>query len=52
MKLLKDPIYAPVYDGTLKEFRELTLARVKKLADAKIVKVQDFGSYVLFLLTI
>jgi hypothetical protein len=40
-ELLKDPIFRPVTDIGMDEFRELTLERVKKIASSGLVRIQD-----------
>jgi acyl-CoA oxidase len=41
-EVLKDPLFTPVYDLSIRNQKELALKRLKKVCEAKIVSVRDF----------
>jgi acyl-CoA oxidase len=41
-EFLKDPIFIPRYDLSMQEYRELTLQRLKKVLDAKLISINDY----------
>ena len=41
-QLVKDPIFTPIYDISIRNQKELAQRRLKKIAEAKIVSVRDF----------
>ena len=40
--LMKDPLFTPIYDVSIRNQKELAQRRLQKVADAKIVSVRDF----------
>ncbi len=40
-EILKDPIFNPVQDMKMDDFRQLTFERVKKLAEHRLIKMSD-----------
>lgn len=43
-EFLKDPVFIPQYDLSIREERELALKRLQKICDAKLISVKDFLS--------
>ena len=41
-EMVKDPLFTPVYDVSIRNQKELAQQRLKKIADAKLVSVKDF----------
>jgi alkylation response protein AidB-like acyl-CoA dehydrogenase len=41
-EFLKDPIFIPRYELSMQEYRELTLQRLKKVLDAKLISINDY----------
>ena len=41
-ELVKDPLFTPVYDTSIRNQKEIAQKRLKKVADAKLVSVRDF----------
>jgi hypothetical protein len=40
--ILKDSLFVPIYDISLREKKELALKRLQKITSAKVVSVKDF----------
>jgi acyl-CoA oxidase len=41
-KLVKDPLFTPIYDISIRNQKELAQQRLKKISEAKLVSVRDF----------
>lgn len=41
-EVIKDPLFTPVYDVSIRNQKELAQRRLKKVAEAGIVSVRDF----------
>ncbi len=41
-ELVKDPLFTPVYDISIRNQKEIAQKRLKKVAEAKLVSVRDF----------
>ena len=41
-EIVKDPLFTPIYDISIRNQKELAQKRLKKIADCKLVSVRDF----------
>jgi acyl-CoA oxidase len=41
-EIVKDPLFTPIYDISIRNQKELAQKRLKKIADSKLVSVRDF----------
>jgi acyl-CoA oxidase len=41
-EIVKDPLFTPVYDVSIRNQKEVAQKRLKKIADSKLVSVKDF----------
>lgn len=40
--IMKDKVFVPIYDTSLRDMKELALTRLKKVAANKVVSIRDF----------
>lgn len=41
-EIIKDPLFTPIYDISIRNQKELAQRRLKRIADEKLVSVRDF----------
>ena len=41
-EIIKDPLFTPIYDISIRNQKELAQRRLKRIADEKLVSVKDF----------
>ena len=42
IEIVKDPLFTPIYDISIRNQKELAQQRLKKIAESKLVSVRDF----------
>lgn len=41
-EIVKDPLFTPIYDVSIRNQKEIAQKRLKKIAESKLVSVKDF----------